>query len=260
LKTDTLEKAFHDLKATQDQLIRSERLYSMGRLAASITHEIANPLQVVRTRLELAVEDMDLGLPLDPEDLGVANREIERAIQILQGLQNLQRPSEEAETAVDVNSALQDVLALMGKQIRRQGVTLSMDLSSDLPPVRGRSNQLKQVFLNLLLNALEAMPQGGQLRVATALDSEGWVTLTFVDTGAGIPPPKLERIFEPFFTTKEQGLGLGLAVCLTIIEAHGGRIDVDSEPGVGTCLRVKLPASQRRSNGQADTCGSDPHR
>jgi C4-dicarboxylate-specific signal transduction histidine kinase len=248
-KTDTLKKAFQELKATQDQLIRAERLYSMGRLAASITHEITNPLQAVRTHLELALEGMDLGQPIDREDLEVANREIERAIQILQGLQNFQRPSEEAETVVEVNGALRDVLGLMSKQIRRQGVTLSMDLAPELPPVLGRSNQLKQVFLNLVLNALGAMPQGGELRVATALNSERWVTVTFVDTGAGIPSSKLAHIFEPFFTTKKQGLGLGLAVCLTIIEAHAGKISVESESGLGTSFQVELPPFEGRSSG-----------
>jgi signal transduction histidine kinase len=255
LKTDTLERALEDLKSTQDQLIRSERLYSMGRLAAGITHEIANPLQAVRAHLELTLEGMDLGLPLDREDLEMANREIVRAIQILQGLQNLQRPSEEAETPVEVNSALRDVLELMGKQIRRQGVILDMDLASALPPVLGRSNQLKQVFLNLLLNALEAMPQGGELRVATAPDPEGCVTLTVTDTGDGIPSAELPHIFEPFFTTKQQGLGLGLAVCLTIIEAHKGRIHVDSQPGKGTRLRLQLPALEGRGGGRADARG-----
>ncbi len=251
-KTGTLEEAFQELKATQDQLIRSERLYSMGRLAASITHEIANPLQAVRSHLELALEGMEQGSPLDREDLERANREIERAILILQRLQNLQRPSQEPESLVDVNGALRDVLELMRKQMRRQGVNLRVEPAPDLPRVLGCSNQLKQVFLNLVLNALEAMPQGGELRVATVLDAEGWVTLTFGDTGAGIPSAQLAHIFEPFYTTKEQGLGLGLAVCLTIIEAHHGQISAESEPGHGTTLCVRLPRAEPTIHRQAD--------
>lgn len=254
-KTETLEKAFQELKAAQDQLIRAERLYSMGRLAASITHEIANPLQAVRTHLELALEGMERGLPFDHEDLERANREIERAILIVQRLQNLQRPSQEPESLVDVNGSLQDVLGLMRKQIRRQGVNLRMELGPELPRVLGCNNQLKQVFLNLALNALEAMPQGGELRVATTLSPERWVTVTFGDTGAGIPPSELTHIFEPFYTTKEQGLGLGLAVCLNIVEAHRGQISAESEPGHGTRLQVQLPASESTRHGQADANG-----
>ena len=248
-ETERLEKALRELKATQDQLIRSERLSSMGRLAAGIAHEVNNPLQAVRTCLELALEEMELGQPVDREHLEVAQREIERVVQIIRGLLNLQRPFEERETLVQVNSALREVLELMGKQLRRAGVTLRMELAPELPPVLGRSNQLKQVFLNLALNGLEAMPEGGELRVTTALNSEGWVTVTFADTGTGIPPSELPHIFEPFFTTKTQGLGLGLTVCLTIVEAHGGRISVESQPGRGTSFQVQLPAARDGADG-----------
>jgi signal transduction histidine kinase len=248
-KTDTLEKALRELKATQDQLVRSERLYSIGRLAATIAHEVNNPLQVVRTRLELAMEGMDAGEPVGQEELQIANREIVRVAQILQGLSNLLRPTEETESLVAVNDAVQEVLTLMDKQLRRQGVTVVMDLTPTSPQVLGRGNQLKQVFLNLVLNALEAMPRGGKLHVATALPFSDEALISFSDTGPGIPPARLAQIFEPFYTTKAQGLGLGLAVCLTIVEAHGGRISAQSEEGQGTCFQIRLPAFEERSDG-----------
>ncbi len=246
-KSDTLEKAYEELKATQDQLIRAERLSSMGRLASGITHEISNPLQAVRTHLELALEGMGMGQPLARDDLELANREIERAIQILQGLQNLQRPSQEAPALVNVNDALRDVLGILGKRIGRQGVNLEAELTPSLPPVLGRGSQLRQVFLNLLLNALEAMPGGGELRVTTRPEDGEWLELVFRDTGVGIPPTRLARVFEPFSTTKEQGLGLGLTVCQYIVEAHGGQILVESEPGRGSCFSVRLPTGSASS-------------
>jgi signal transduction histidine kinase len=245
-KTDTLEEALHELKATQDALIRSERLYSIGRLAATIAHEVNNPLQVVRTRLELALEGIDSGQPVHREDLEIVNREIDRVAQILQGLRNLLRPTEETDMVIEVNDAVREVLRLLEKQIRRQGIASKVDLAPESPRILGRGNQLKQVFLNLVLNALEAMPEGGELRVSTTTNSEGRVLITVADTGAGIPSSKLAEIFEPFYTTKTQGLGLGLAVCLTIIEAHGGKISVESKPHQGAAFRIELPAAEMK--------------
>ena len=248
-RTVAQEKALRDLRAAQDQLVRSERLSSMGRLAASIAHEVNNPLQAVRTCLELALEEIEQNQPVDRENVEVACREIERVIQMVQRLINLQRPGEGKRMPVNVNGALQEMLTLMGKQFAQGQVSVQTDLSSDLPPVPGHNDQLAQVFLNLALNALEAMPNGGALRVATAYTTDGWVTITFCDTGVGIPAETLPRIFEPFFTTKAQGLGLGLTVCLTIVEAHGGRLNVSSEPEQGACCQVDLPAFWRESGG-----------
>jgi signal transduction histidine kinase len=243
-KSDTLEEALRELKATQDQLIRSERLYSIGRLATTIAHEVNNPLQVVRTRLELALEGFDSGQPVRQEDLEVVNREIDRVAQILQGLRSLVRPTEETNMVIAINDAVQEVLQLLEKQIRRQGVALNVDLAPVSPKVLGHGNQLRQVLLNLALNALEAMPEGGTLHVITTTNSEGRVLITLADSGVGIPVPDLARVFEPFYTTKAQGLGLGLSVCLTIIEAHGGKITVESEPGQGAAFRIALPSAE----------------
>ena len=236
------ERALQELRATQDQLVRSERLSSMGRLAASIAHEVNNPLQSVRTCLELTLEELELGGEVDHENVVIAHREIERVSQIVRRLLNLQRPGEERETHVVVNVALREVLDLLGKQFTQAKVRVTTELDPELPAVRGRNNQLKQVFLNVALNALEAMPGGGELRVTTARTPSKCVAITFADTGVGIPAPSLPHLFEPFYSTKPNGLGLGLAVCLTIVEAHGGRIAVESEPGQGACWRVEIPA------------------
>jgi signal transduction histidine kinase len=247
-KTTMLEEALQELRETQDRLIRSERLSSMGRLAANIAHEINNPLQAVRTCLELTLEEMKLDQPVDGENVEIAHREIKRVIQILRRLMNLQRPSGEEKTPLDINNVVQEVLALMAKQLLRAGVTVGTELDPDLPPVLGHGNQLEQVFLNLALNALEAMPDGGTLRVETGRTGEGLVTIAFCDTGVGIPPSVLPRIFEPSFTTKAHGLGLGLTVCQTILEAHRGTLDVSSEANRGACFRVELPALESRTD------------
>lgn len=236
------EMALQELRATQDQLVRSERLSSMGRLAASIAHEVNNPLQSVRTCLELTLEELELGRAVDHENVVIAHREIERVSQIVRRLLNLQRPGEERESLVKVNVAVGEVLDLLGKQFSQAHVSVTSELDPELPLVRGRNNHLIQVFLNLALNALEAMPDGGELRVTTARMPSQWVAVTFTDTGVGIPAPNLPHVFEPFFSTKPNGLGLGLAVSLTIVEAHGGRIAVASEPGRGASCRVEIPA------------------
>lgn len=247
-KTNMLEEALQELKATQDRLIRSERLSSMGRLAANIAHEINNPLQAVRTCLELTLEEMELDQPVDGENVEIAHREIKRVIQILRRLMNLQRPSGEEKTSLEVNSVLQEVLALMTKQLLHAGVSLKTELDPNLPPVLGHSNQLGQVFLNLALNALEAMPDGGTLRVVTGHTAEGWVAITFCDTGVGISPSVLPHIFEPSFTTKAHGLGLGLTVCLAILEAHRGTLTVSSQADRGACFQIQLPALESQIN------------
>ena len=248
-KTHALERTLRELRDAQDQLVRSERLSSMGRLAASVAHEVNNPLQAVKTCLQLTLEDIELGRPVDQENAVIAHREIERIIQILRRLMNLQRPSEQEKAPVKVNAALQEVLALTEEQFLQADVSLRMELDTDLPAILGRNDQLQQVFLNLALNALDATLSGGELHVATGHTTDGWVTITFSDTGVGIPPATLPHIFEPFFTTKSEGLGLGLTVCLTIVEAHGGQITINSQPGRGTSCQIRLPALADETNG-----------
>jgi signal transduction histidine kinase len=255
-KTQKLEQALQELRATQDQLVRSERLSSMGRLAASIGHEVSSPLQVVKTCLELTLEEAEQAGAIDIQTLEVAHQEVERVIQTVHRLLNLQRTTEADKGPVDVNGTIQDVLALMHKQFARAHVRVDLDLSPDLSPIWGRQDELMQVILNLMLNALEAMPRGGRLSVSTAHTSAGTVTIAVSDTGVGIPPAYLPRVFEAFFTTKPGGLGLGLAICQMIVEGLGGRIAIASEPGRGTCCQVDLPIY----NGEANGTGEHPDR
>mgnify|MGYP006289660605 CR=1 FL=1 len=243
-RTVAQDQALHELREAQDHLVRSERLSSMGRLAASIAHEVNNPLQAVRTCLELSLEEMELNQPVDRENLEMACREIGRVTRLIHRLNNLQRPAGREKRPVEINVTLQEVLSLMEKQFALAEVAVRTNLGSNLPLVLGHSDQLAQVFLNLSLNALEAMPHGGTLRVATSSACNEWVMVTFADNGVGISAEALSHVFEPFFTTKTDGLGLGLTVCLTIVEAHGGRLELHSGPNEGTLCEINLPTCQ----------------
>jgi two-component system NtrC family sensor kinase len=237
--------AFSDLttiKQLQAQLIQSEKLAALGRLSASLAHEINNPLQALRSGLGLL-----LGGSYDEEKrrryLQVANREVERLIAITERMLNYYRPAVEQREIADVGEILEDTLALASKKLQHSKVTTSRHLAQRLPLVEVVPDQIKQVFLNILLNALDAMPDGGKLTVRTGWDAhrlEVWIS--FSDTGQGIPVDEIPRVFEPFYTTKLKGTGLGLAISYSIVERHGGHIGVESEVGAGSTFTVFLPS------------------
>ena len=229
-------------KRLQAELIQSEKLAAVGQLAASLAHEINNPLQGIKGALELAREDIgDNPKPLEYLDL--SQGEIERLAKIVQRMLDFHRPAGETPAPVDVREAVDDILALSAKRLQHANVKVEWNWDAGLSKVNGFGNQLKQVFLNLVLNAIDAMPNGGVLRIQARLTEEAgrWLAVTFTDSGEGMPPPELEKIFDPFFTTKANGTGLGLAICQTIISSHGGRLSVDSKLGQGSAFSVWLP-------------------
>jgi signal transduction histidine kinase len=227
------------------RLIQAEKLAAVGEMAAGIAHELNNPLTTVTGFTELVLDD----LPEDAEgrpDLELVLREAKRARDVVRRLLDFSRRSESERTRVDLNELLDDVLSLTNHLMHTSGVQLEVSLSKNLPWVSVDRNQMKQVFLNLFHNALQAMPTGGQLFVRTGARQRGgrkWVIASIRDTGAGIRPENKERIFEPFFTTKsgQGGTGLGLSVTYGIVTDHGGEIDVESEVGRGTNFTVWLP-------------------
>lgn len=225
----------------QAQLIQSEKMAATGRLAASIAHEINNPLQAISGCIDLAQATND------PEKikryLGLASTELERLASVVRRMLDFYRPTRTERAPVNVRELIEDVLLLSGKRLQHARVSVNVRWADELPPILGMADQLKQVFLNFVLNAIEAMPQGGTLDIrGQTLDEGGhWVVISIADSGAGIPPQDLERIFEPFFTTKPEGTGLGLAVSHSIVTQHGGRIIVDSAPGHGTTFTIWLP-------------------
>jgi two-component system NtrC family sensor kinase len=224
-------------------LIASEKLALTGRMATSLAHEINNPLQAVIGLLSLAEEDLRAGVDA-LRYIQTALQELERAAGLVARMRNLNRPPDvSGREAADVNDLVERVLVLTRKRCQERGVTVAWAPAADLPWPALLADQVQQVFMNLVLNAVEAMPDGGQLQVCTERtgDPPG-VRVHFSDNGIGIPAGELPHLFEPFYTTKELGLGLGLPVSRAIVEGHGGRIEVESVAGEGTAFAVWLPA------------------
>ena len=230
------------LRKAQAQLIQSEKMAALGRLIASISHEINNPLQSIQGCLTLAKEELEGDIrPAKMERyLNVAEDEIERIAVIVRRVRDFYRPSSQEQSAIDLHQTLESVLELAGKQLQHSEVIVERIWLPSLPPVNANSAHLKQVFLNLVLNAIDAMPDGGTLSIRTLLDAT-MVGIEFSDTGVGMSADTQARLFEPFFTTKLHGSGLGLSISYGIIEAHHGQISVTSELGNGTTVTILLP-------------------
>jgi len=248
------QEQFRRLQESQAQLVQVEKMAALGRLVASIAHEINNPLQAVQGSLELAEEELQGDLRPDKltRYLRMANSEIERLATMVRRLRDFYRPTHEGLQPTDVNAITQSVLELAGKQLQHSRVTVECEQAGGLPAIQANPDYLKQVFLNLVLNAIDAMgEQGGTLRVRTALDQMAGrdhqllfaVRIEVSDTGEGIPPEILDHIFEPFVTTKKTGTGLGLSISYGLIEAYNGRITVTSQVGAGTTFTILLPVS-----------------
>lgn len=241
-----LSEFTRELEKSQDQLIRAEKLAATGKIAASLAHEINNPLQAIHNCLHLVIHKSSLGQDKRLEYLSMAQEEVERLIDLVQRMLDFYRPSKETVVPVDIEALLDDVLSLAAKRLQHARVMVHRDASSPLPLVDGVSNLLKQVFLNIIINAVEAMPSGGDLYIETTRDERRQeVSISFTDAGEGIPIAELANIFDPFFTTKPKGTGLGLSVSHGIIERHGGRIDVRSDVGKGSSFTVRLPANHK---------------
>ncbi len=229
--------------ALQTQLVRAEKLAAIGQLAASIAHEVGNPLQAIQGFLALFLEQCPPDTP-NQLFLQLAEEEIERIVQVLARLRDLYRSRADILVDVNVNDLVRGVLLLTGRQLERSRVRLVEDLCPNPPPAQAVPDQIKQVLLNLVLNAIDAMPEGGTLRVTTqpeSIEDPTQLAITISDSGVGIAQPQLARIFDGLHTTKEKGMGLGLYTSKAIIERHLGRISVSSTPGAGTTFVITLP-------------------
>jgi signal transduction histidine kinase/CheY-like chemotaxis protein len=230
-----------ELKRTQAQLVQSTKLAAIGELAANIAHEINNPLTTVLGFASFIAERLS---PDDPtrEELGLIQEEASRARDIVRDLLQFSRQRDFMPEPADVNTVLEQVVSMVRRQGALNTVTVEEAFGRELPMVEMDVPRIKQVFLNIINNAVYAMKEGGTLTIRTEATGEG-VRVAFTDTGPGIPPELVSRIFDPFFTTKPEvsGTGLGLSVSLGIVQSHGGSIDVDSEDGRGSTFTVTLP-------------------
>ncbi len=234
-----VEERTRELRTAQAQLIQSEKLAALGRLAAGIAHEVNNPLQPVLNCLEDALEDLREGRAIDPEGLRVAETEVQRIKSIVSRLLDFSRPSTSETVPINLPSVLGEVLILVKNELERKQIQVKTDLH-ETPCIMGSPTQLKQVALNLVLNAVQAMPGGGEITLCVQPEGQG-VSLIVQDTGVGMDEDTISRIFEPFYSTKGDGTGLGLAVTYGIVQGHGGSIRVESTPGVGSKFVIWLP-------------------
>jgi len=229
------------LRHTQEQLLQSEKLAAMGRLTSQIAHELNNPLYGIMNTLEL------LKTEISPDNrrrkiLEMALSETVRLSDLLRKMLSFSKPDQEERHPVEINSVLDEILLLHEKQLRENDIKIIYRLAEGLGPVKASKNQLRQVFLNMVANARDAMVNGGTLTVTTAADGDN-VVIDITDTGSGIREEYIGKIFDSFFTTKGEvkGVGLGLSVCYGFIKEHGGDIDVKSQEGVGTTFIITLP-------------------
>lgn len=236
------------LKAAQNRLIQSEKLAVIGQLASSLAHELNNPLQAIQSGLGLVMAQIN-GTPSGVrEDLDVIQQELERIQAIFRQMLDFYRPVSYEYLPLDVNAICEGVCILMRKRLQDSGMRLHLELAEHLPTPCGDSNQIKQVLLNLILNAAEAATsKDTQITLRTETQSDR-VLISVTDNGPGIQPEYLGRLFEPLFTTKTRGLGLGLAISREIIERHGGDITVESIPGQYTRFQIWLPAKETCHN------------
>lgn len=232
----------------EEQLRRAERLSALGELSAMLAHEIRNPLASIKGTAEILRDDPALG-EHNLEFLDILVKESERLNRVVEDFLRMARPGPPRITQCDLVQELRNMVALLSAEGKTRQVTITLRPEA-IPPVEADSERLRQAFMNLILNAIQASPSGGEVVVGVTLSGEN-VAITCSDRGGGIDPAIKGKIFEPFFTTKGMGTGLGLPITKTIIEGHGGSIRVTSEPGRGATFTVLLPLCGGKSRGDA---------
>ncbi len=250
---EELKTSYTELKVSKDDLVRSEKLAYTGRIAASIAHEIRNPL----TNVSMSVQQLKKGNKIKQEGLKhveIVERNIERINYLITELLNCARPAKLNLQPYDIHKVLKDVLESAKTKLNLQKIKVTKNFTlhlckgagfiSKLPVLKIDKEQIERAFLNLITNAIEAMPGGGNLTIITEFNGN-FFRVKIHDTGKGIPEKDIIKIFDPFFSTKPQGVGLGLSICYGIIVSHGGTIEVESKSKIGSTFTVSLPIEQK---------------
>jgi signal transduction histidine kinase len=237
-----LETSLRTVKAQQEELIRREKLASVGQLLAALAHDLRNPLGVIRSSAQLVLETQQTDA-VKQEVARYIMDEVDRLTHRINDFLRYARQKPPEPKAMAPDALAEAALWQWKAQERPERIEVLTDFAEHLPSVNVDPQQVKEALVNLLINAREAMPDGGRLTVSTRGD-DGWIEIEVADTGCGIPRASLERIFEPFFTTKEYGTGLGLTNVKRLIEGNGGTLTVDSEEGKGSRFLVRFPSGR----------------
>jgi signal transduction histidine kinase len=241
-----------ELEANQEHLVQARKMGALGTFTAGIAHEINNPLNNISLTAETYLEEYAGGMDDEAKELiHDILTQSERACEIVKNLLDFSRTERPERASLDAREIVRSTVALVKNQIMLAGIRLEIEIPEALPPVRGTIRSLQQVFMNLLLNAIQAMPDGGNITISVAAERSNFVRFDIRDTGVGMKPETLEHIFDPFFTTKSvgHGTGLGLAVTYSIVKRHGGRIEAKSEIGKGTVFTIFLPVAELEDSG-----------
>jgi PAS domain S-box-containing protein len=236
-----LLKDLESIKTVQSLVSYSAKLAALGRLTSGVAHEVKNPLNAMMIHVELLKERLEDADADVTQSLEVIGSEIRRLDRVVQGFLKFMRPQELALKPVDLNAMLQSVGALLEAESQSHGVRLVLELDAALPPVSADEELLRQAFINILQNAVQAMPNGGAVRIRTRPEDLDWVRVVVTDQGVGIAPEDVDKIFKLYYTSKPGGSGIGLSVVYRIVQLHDGTVEAKSQPGRGTAMVVRLP-------------------
>lgn len=228
-----------EIKKLQQQLQRNEKLAALGELSSGIAHEIRNPLGIIKA-IEQTMRNELAANPEAVKELEIIDEEVERANRVVKALMEFGKPTTNNKMFCSINAVLEDVLTITNKYITQHKVNVEFK-KTDIPDALIDKEQLKQAFVNVIFNAVQAMPDGGRLKISTNQDENSFVKILFEDTGVGIEEKNINKIFNPFFTTKDEGTGLGLPIVNRIIDGHNGTINITSKVGEGTMFEILIP-------------------
>jgi two-component system NtrC family sensor kinase len=233
------------MKKAEERLTLAERLSSLGELTAGVAHELRNPLAGIKINTQVLARKKDLS-ETERKILESTQEGVEKIQKIVEDMLHFARPKAAHFQEEDLNEVIEKSLAILQAKFKKGNIGLAFEKGEELPPLRIDRHQIQQVLINLMLNAIQAMTQGGILTLRTFPENGDGVALEVRDTGVGIPRDHLKRIFDPFFTTKSEGTGLGLSISLKILNNHGATLDVRSEEGQGSTFTIHFPAGGPR--------------